>query len=512
MVEAFLDRAAQEPGALVLQGEPGIGKTSLWREARGRAVVRGFRVLDCRPAEAESVLSFSGLTDLLEDVPAAGFGSLPEPQRRALSAALLRVSVAEAPDPRSVAAGFRSFLTGLADASPVLVAVDDAQWLDASSASVLAFALRRLEGLRVGFLGAWRPGRQGALDGVLASPYCRLLPLEPFSLAAIHNLLKQRLGRTFPRRLLLALYEACGGNPFYALEIARELAAHDLRAGDPLPVPADLGSLVRRRVTRLPAAARNVLLATVAVAQPTRALVAAAVGAGASAGLEEAERAGFLEVVGERLRFSHPLYGAAVMAAAPAERRRRLHGRMAELIEVEEERARQLALATDAPAEEAAAAVERAGEHVRTRGAAAAAATLFLEAVRLTPAADQVGRQRRTLAAAGDKQTAISENWTYWSDGVGELHPYCPERFNPRVPPWDDPEGDRREVRYRLLKTYHGPQKPSQSGEQVTQHRYFVPLWHRHFRADRFVGSSAAPPPKPCRPCRGPGRAGPASG
>src|SRR5919198_2576897 len=140
----FLSGGDRAPSLMVLEGEPGIGKTFLWQEGVRLARERGYRVLLARPAESEVQLSFAALGDLLEDVSAEVMGLLPTLRRRALEAALL-LGEAEGPppDPRAVALGVLGVLRLLAASDPVLLAVDDVQWLDKPSARALEFAIRR---------------------------------------------------------------------------------------------------------------------------------------------------------------------------------------------------------------------------------------------------------------------------------------------------------------------------------------------------------------------------------
>ena len=141
-VDAFLDGTAQ---ALAIVGEPGIGKTTVWREAVERARARGATVLVARPAESEVRLSFGGVADLTSALPAEAFDSLPAPQRRGLDVALLRADSAGPPARRVVATALLTLLRELAAESAVVIAIDDLQWLDPPSAVALEFALRRLE-------------------------------------------------------------------------------------------------------------------------------------------------------------------------------------------------------------------------------------------------------------------------------------------------------------------------------------------------------------------------------
>lgn len=143
----FLASALTTPSSLMVEGEPGIGKTTLWLAAVEQARDRGFQVLTARPAQNESVLAYSSLADLLAGVAETTLAGLPELQRLAVDHVLLRTQTNDAAtDLRAVAAGFLSVTERLADTTPVLIAIDDVQWLDPSSVLVAAFAARRLSG------------------------------------------------------------------------------------------------------------------------------------------------------------------------------------------------------------------------------------------------------------------------------------------------------------------------------------------------------------------------------
>ncbi|MFL5887090.1 MAG: BTAD domain-containing putative transcriptional regulator [Thermoleophilaceae bacterium] len=415
-VDATLDAAAHGLQVLMIEGDPGIGKTTVWQDGLTRADARGFRVLPCRTAQAETRLSFAGLSDLLEPVEAEAFRPLPRPQRHALEVALLRADADEAGlDPRAIGTGLVSLLSGLAEREPVLVAVDDVQWLDRPTARALEFASRRLEPARVAMLLTRRPMEDGSATEPISDMPADRLRLGPLHTRALYKVLREPLRDALTPPLLASIEQASRGNPFYALEIARAVrAGGPPGAGEPLPVPDDLRELVRTRLRALPERTRDELLKASALAQPTAALVDAAA-------LAPAVRGGIVSVDLEgRVAFSHPLFAGAIQAAASPERRRRLHGELAELVTDVEERARHLCLAADGPDEDVAAILDEAADLAHRRGAPDVAAELEERAARLTPdGRGEVAWERSLLAArhrlkAGDpaRARALAEEVT----------------------------------------------------------------------------------------------------
>ena len=285
LIQAFLAAVEQGPAALVLAGEPGIGKTLLWETGVAEAGRRFARVLACRGVAAEAALSFSGLSDLLSDVVAEVGPSLLPLRRRALEVALLLAEPGDdTPDARAIGVAFLDVLRVLSESGPVLVAIDDLQWLDAASAGALALALRRLGTERVGFLAAVREAPDATapfeLERVLAEDRLRRVALGPLHAAGLHRLLRGRLGLEMARPDVARVGEASGGNPFYALEIGRELARTDvvLASERPLPVPGSLSTLLGTRLDRLPDEARQVLLVAALLGRPTADVLAQAHG------------------------------------------------------------------------------------------------------------------------------------------------------------------------------------------------------------------------------------------
>ena len=414
----FLDVAADGPAGLIFEGEPGIGKTALWNATLERAASRRCQVLSYRAVRSEAKLSFVALADLLAGVPDQLIGDLPEPQRRALEVALLRVDPGGSPpDQRAISMGFLSVLAALGRSATVIVAVDDVQWIDGPSARVLEFAARRIEGRAVGILLSLRTAGDVrvplALDRALDEKRLERVPVGPLSLAALHHLIAARLGHVFPRPTLVRIDEASGGNPFFALETARALlrsGSEGMRA-EALPVPDTLKELVADRIQTLPARTRDALVVAAAASQPTVDVVNKAMpdsGGDGAAALTTAQEAGIIEIDGGRVRFTHALLSSTVYSQAGSDRRRKLHRLLGDLVGDVEERARHLALAASGPDEKVAAALDEAAVLASARGAPDAAAGLCEQAVKLTLPDDpgHVARRRAQAAeyhfAAGD--------------------------------------------------------------------------------------------------------------
>jgi DNA-binding CsgD family transcriptional regulator len=402
-IARFIESVADGPSAMILDGVAGIGKTTLWNGGVTVAQEAGHQVLACRAAESEAPLSYAALGDLLEvELP-----ELPGPQERALDAALLRAEVeGSPPDQRAVSLAALGVLRALAGSGPVIVAIDDIQWLDAASVRVLSFAARRLRDERIRILVAMRTGAGGdPLDlSRMTGSGLRRLRVGPLGEEAMIRLLRDRIGDELAHPILRRLHQVSHGNPFFALEIARALSNQSVRPepGEPLPVPEDLQQLLRARLTELPSSATEALLVVAAATRPTVDLILGAARRKdrALAGISQAEEADIVERAGERIDFTHPLLGSTIYAAASTETRRNLHRRLAEIVLDPEERARHLALAAGGPDPDAAAALETAGRHAVARGAPDAAAELAELARKVTPAEDAAGILRRSVDAA----------------------------------------------------------------------------------------------------------------
>ncbi|HVS86087.1 MAG TPA: ATP-binding protein, partial [Gaiellaceae bacterium] len=256
-VEAFLAGAPSGPRALLLEGVAGMGKTTVWLEGVAAARAQGLLVLESRAAQAESALGFGAVIDLLAPVAGDVLPELPPPQRAALAVALLLEDAdGPAPQQKDVSVAVLGALRLLTRRGPVLVALDDVQWLDAASAQVLAYALRRVRDEPVGVLASRRSGEPTAFALEALRPDAELTRIElaGLSLGSLHHLVRDRLGVSLDRPALSRLTKASGGNPFFALEIVRQA---ERRPDAELPVPRGLRELVAERLAGLEPAARE---------------------------------------------------------------------------------------------------------------------------------------------------------------------------------------------------------------------------------------------------------------
>ena len=407
----FLDRAAHVPTALVLEGETGVGKSTLWLAAVAAARRRGLNVLSSRPAEVERDLPYVGLGDLLDGVLHDVIGALSPPRRRALQVALLLDEAAdEGIDHRAIAVAVRDVLNLLSERKPVVIAIDDVQWLDACSASALAFALRRLEGdVRLVLARRLEASEVEQAVGV------ELLRIGPLTIGALHRILQHRFGMGFARQTLLRIHEQSGGNPFFAVELARALA-DNVDPLEPLLVPPVLEELVRARLDGLPPDTRDALAVAAALGTPSESLLErvgvapGALGPAIAAQVVERDRGA--------IRFAHPLLSSVLYNDLGAQRQV-VHERIAAVVTDPVVRARHLALAANEPDPIVAAALDDAAVIAAGRGASASAAELAEAALRMTPTNEVTMCHRRALVAARAHHAA--GEWTRARTIAGEL-------------------------------------------------------------------------------------------
>jgi DNA-binding CsgD family transcriptional regulator len=396
-LRAFLERRPEDgAAALLLEGDAGIGKTAVWRAATEAARERGFCVLQARPSEAERTLSFAALADLLGDAHEV-IEQLPPMQRRPLAVALLLEETdGPTPDRRAIGVALLTTLRTLAEERPLLLGIDDTQWIDPPTAAALAFALRRLADRPLHVVMTERTASDAALGHEVARAVpCERLALGPLSLGAVRRLLQEQFDATFPRPILRRIYDQSGGNPFFALELARALRSRDavLSPTDELPVPDNLERLLADRLERLPPETMEPLAAVAALAEPTLELAPDEL-------LEPALADGVLVLEGDRLRFAHPLLATVAYRRLGPRARRALHRRLAELVQEPEQRARHLALGAEGPDPALAATLDGAAAQARARGAPEAAAELAEHAITLTLPDDREGAAVRRAKAA----------------------------------------------------------------------------------------------------------------
>ena len=419
-VAAAFDRLSDgEPVGVAIEGPAGIGKSTIWAEASAALRRRGWLVLTARPAEAESQLTLGVLGDLLDPIDAGDIGGLPTPQRQALDVALLRADASgAAPEARVLGTAVRNLLEHVGRRGPAVLAIDDVQWVDAASAAVLSFAIRRVAAAPVGLLVARRTPMPSAidLDKLLPSDRRNHVAVGPMALGSLNEVLAARMGAAPSRATLVRIQDASGGNPLFALEIVRALEARGIPpAGDPLPMPADVRELIRDRLAALPQPARDVLLDVAILGTADEGRLDAIEGRDVRSELESGLADGLLQRDGNAIAFAHPLYAAAALESAEPATRRAAHGRMAGTATSIEEGALHRALAAVGPDERIAAALDDAAREARRRAAPMAAADLLRLALERTPAADVAAAARRQLALAealtraGDAPAAVAE-------------------------------------------------------------------------------------------------------
>lgn len=405
--ELGLARTALADGNVLLLGEPGIGKTTLWKALVDELVAMGADVLIANPAEVERDFSYAVLADLCESCT-NDVGSLPPPQRRALEQALLLTDCDSAVDPHLVSVAIRTILRSRATSRRVFVAIDDVQWADEVSLAALSFALRRSP--EIGLLASGRLGVP--LDLPVDAARVELAGLSP---GATHHLIVQRLGHSLPRPTLLRLHEISGGNPFFALELAR--VARD--NGEPM-LPDSLRTLLAGRVAVLSPATRTVL-------------AKAALGGIWDGDFDDAIVAGL--VTAKPPAFTHPLYAEAVLDQISESTQRRLHRELAVAADTATQRANHLAQSVSGTDAEIAAELDAAAAAATRRGALLASAKLWRRAAELTPAPDFARRAVRlvehgvALLLAGSPDEAndvLTENLPLLPNGAlrhrGRIH------------------------------------------------------------------------------------------
>jgi DNA-binding CsgD family transcriptional regulator len=396
LLASLLDGIQGGGGALVLSGEPGIGKSRLLAVAAGFARERGFTVLSATGVQSEAHLAFAGLHQLLRPLRFRA-AELPAAQRAVLDAAF-GLGQEPAPERFRIAMAVLDLLCEVAADAPLLVLADDAQWLDRPTTEVLAFVARRLQSDPVVLLTAVREGYPSLLvDAGL--PQHRLGALGPAEAMTLLGVSALRLSPVIRDRLL----REAAGNPLALMELPITAARLEPIAAGLLPLTQRLEQAFAARVSDLPEATRLLLL--VAAHSDDERLSDIVDAAGAVAGstlgldlLEPAAEAGIVDLDMRSVRFRHPLIRSAVRQSASLLRRRRVHEALAEVLRAEpDRRVWHRAALISGTHEEIANELEEAAGRARRRGALAVAVTALRRAAELSPPRQ---RARRLLAAA----------------------------------------------------------------------------------------------------------------
>jgi DNA-binding CsgD family transcriptional regulator len=410
-------------------------------------------VLASRPSGAEARHSFAGLVDLCDGLEDDALAVLPLPQRAALEVALLRAEPRGRPaGAPAIALGFLGVVRALSANAPLLIAVDDLQWLDGPSSEVLAFAARRLEREPVAFLLAKRPVVPSLFERALERGPMRRLDIGPLSFGATRRLLAERLDLSLSRELLRRVVDVTLGNPLFVIELGRAFIEQGIpEGGEDIPLPGGIEDLLGMRVAALAPDVRRLLVAVELSADLRVAEAVAVVGVSA---LERAIDAGVIDVAGDRVRPSHPLFAATAKSASARGEQRELHLALAGAVSDDELRAMHLAFATEHTDGKLADTVERAALAAFARGARQQAVQLAEHALRLTPPRSNARAERllvlaRYLEVAGEIQRVTdllapqlsslpagaprARAWLILSEGAGPRHLDDMRRYRERA-------------------------------------------------------------------------------
>lgn len=463
MLTAVLDSAPRTSRALVVEGPAGVGRSSLLGAAVEHAAVSGCTVRQARPTEAESSLDFAMLVDLLRGID---LGRLAESQRAALEVALGRRQAAGTPPTIAALGGaLVELLDGRGDhypdgrdgggernVPPLVWVIDDLQWADQGSLALIEFVGRRLPAAGVVLLAAWhsdddaptvRPDSQRAQtpatnaddhglvlpdttrlltartrgDGSPATvlPEATRLHLGPLDDDSIEQLVRAQLPNAAPESRVAPIVAAAGGNPRFAVELARDAEQATPRPGEPLVLPAPLHAEFANRLRPLPDSTIEALAAVALLASPT---VAGLSELGLLDALHDAEVAGIVRFDGRRIAFSHPLLASAANAAVSATRRLGLHRRLAAITDGIE-RSVHRALGATHPEPAVATALTTAADDLIANGEPAGAADMALLAVDVTAPDDELRWARLALAADALFRSGRTD------EAIGHLRAVC---------------------------------------------------------------------------------------
>jgi DNA-binding CsgD family transcriptional regulator/tetratricopeptide (TPR) repeat protein len=401
ILDRLVARIPERGGALVVRGDPGIGKTALLAVASAAADSKGVPVLRTAGAQSETGLAFAGLHQLLRPV-LARLDRLPGPQRDALSAAFGAIDV-PALDPFLIALAALNLLADAAEDQPLLLVVDEAQWLDPPTASALAFIARRVDAEPVALLFASRDGVGGPLDGA-GLPELRLGGLDDAAAGELLDASAPDLAPGLRRRVL----QLAAGNPLALLELPAAVRPDDARIDGLSPGTVSLTSRLERtfagQLPGLPAPTRDLLLCAAADERASAAelLAAASLLCAAEVRLDAAapaEGAGLASIIDGSIILRHPLVRSAIYQSAGAGRRRQAHAALAAVLTGEPDRRLwHVAASATGPDEAIAREAELLSVRLARRGAIGVAVAAARRAAVLS--ADSARRCSRLLRAA----------------------------------------------------------------------------------------------------------------
>lgn len=408
---ALVERAKKQletSGSVLLYGPTGIGKSATGRALVADRARAGCRVLSAAPSQSEASLPYVTLLDLLSNQLELAWQVLPDHLRQPLEVALLKASAPDTVrDELAVRLAVLHVLRRLAASGPVLLVVDDIQWVDPSSLEVLTFCARRLtEGVQMLATEQVADGDLPVMAEACPEPVLQL-EVPPLTEPDVLALLRNRLSSPLPVRTARRIFTASAGNPFMALELGRAILRHPqgVSPNDPLPVSSRLKTLLGDRLADLTPATYELLLHAASSPRPTTNQLSQSLNRTVDAELAEAEALGLIDVSSERLRFTHPLLSEFVYAEATSAARRQAHSQLAAVVDEPVEKATHRALATQEADTDLAATIEAAAVVAGGRGALGAAATLWRLAAERTPA-DELDDRAMRLTSAADAAAA----------------------------------------------------------------------------------------------------------
>jgi DNA-binding CsgD family transcriptional regulator len=424
VIREFAARARTDGDALLVLGDAGAGKTLLLDAAAQVASEEGLRVLRARGVEFEAGMPFSGLSQAL--IPVFGdISELSATHREALNVAL-GLGEGRSPDRIVVSIATLALLRMASDHCPLLLIIDDLQWLDRASAEVLGFAARRVAGSRISFLAASRQEEENFFDRV-ALPELQLQPLNAEAASSLLDARFPALASSVRDRILAEAQ----GNPLALLELPAALNEAQRLAIDELPAALPLGrrlhGLFASRLRQLPAETRQLLL-LMALDGTAECRLLKTTGAGPW--LEHfaaAEQAGlaYVKEITHRPAFRNSLIRSAVVESATGDERRRAHLELADLwTDQAEQSAWHLAQAAVGPDEQVAGSLEQAANQILRRGDGVGAIAALTQAAELSPRCPHPGRR---LAGAAYLSADVTGQLSHASQLLAKARQADPE-------------------------------------------------------------------------------------